>query len=198
MLSARLVQRIAARPLIRRALDELSSATSQIRVRGAFALMVAWVVLAESLGVELILGAFLAGAIAGLISHDNESAREKLDAIGYGFFIPIFFIMVGVEFDLSILSSLPRGASADSASYHHGVCRQDYSLPAVPGKIHLAASPGKRGPALISALIDHCSLSNRPEPRRYQCGSQRRYHPARHHHGKHLSLWFQPPLPARI
>ena len=107
VLSARLVQRIAARPLIRRVLDELSSATSQIRVRGAFALMVAWVVLAESLGVELILGAFLAGAIAGLISHDNESAREKLDAIGYGFFIPIFFIMVGVEFDLSILSGSP-------------------------------------------------------------------------------------------
>ncbi|MBN2555617.1 MAG: cation:proton antiporter [Anaerolineales bacterium] len=107
VLSARLVRRIAARPLIRRALDELSSATSQIRVRGAFALMVAWVVLAESLGVELILGAFLAGAIAGLISQDNESAREKLDAIGYGFFIPIFFIMVGVEFDLSILINSP-------------------------------------------------------------------------------------------
>lgn len=86
---------------LQRALDSISSATSQIRVRGAFALMVAWVVLAESFGVELILGAFLAGAIASLIPGDeDQTSQEKLDAIGYGFFIPIFFIMVGVEFNL--------------------------------------------------------------------------------------------------
>ena len=106
-LSARLVNRFASRPLVQRAMQELASATSQIQVRGAFALMVAWVVLAESLGVELILGAFLAGAIAGLISQDNESSREKLDAIGYGFFIPIFFIMIGVELDLHIFLDSP-------------------------------------------------------------------------------------------
>ncbi|MGD2050601.1 MAG: cation:proton antiporter, partial [Chloroflexota bacterium] len=85
----------ASQGRLRQILNNLSSATSQIRVRGAIALMVAWVVLAEALGVELILGAFLAGAIAGLFSGPEEQiAREKLDAIGYGFFIPIFFIMV--------------------------------------------------------------------------------------------------------
>jgi len=108
VLSARFVNRVTTRPIIQRALDEVSSATSQIRVRGAFALMVAWVVLAETLGVELILGAFLAGAIAGLISQDNENAREKLDAIGYGFFVPIFFIMVGVELDLGVFTESPE------------------------------------------------------------------------------------------
>lgn len=108
VLSARFVNRIASRPIIQRALNEVSSATSQIRVRGAFALMVAWVVLAETLGVELILGAFLAGAIAGLLSQDNENAREKLDAIGYGFFVPIFFIMVGVELDLGVFTESPE------------------------------------------------------------------------------------------
>ncbi|MGD2253173.1 MAG: cation:proton antiporter [Anaerolineales bacterium] len=96
--------RFGSMPRLNRWLDEISSATAQIQVRGAFALMVAWVVLAEALGVELILGAFLAGAIAGIIGAPEKTAsREKLDAIGYGFFIPIFFINVGVNFDLPAL-----------------------------------------------------------------------------------------------
>lgn len=109
VLAARLIHRFADFPVIRRLLNELSSATAQIRVRGAFALMVAWVVLAEALGAELILGAFLAGAIAGLIADPyDDSSREKLDAIGYGFFIPIFFIMVGMNFNLSALVESPQ------------------------------------------------------------------------------------------
>ena len=92
------------------ALDGLSSATSQIRVRGAFALMVAWVVLAEAFGVEVILGAFLAGAIAGLLSgNEDHGEQEKLDAIGYGFFIPIFFIMVGAQFNLHAVVDSAEG-----------------------------------------------------------------------------------------
>jgi Kef-type K+ transport system membrane component KefB/Trk K+ transport system NAD-binding subunit len=104
LLAARASQRFGSIPVVQRVTEELSSATAQLRVRGAFALMTGWVVLAEALGVELILGAFMAGAIAGLIEEGEESsAREKLDAIGYGFFIPIFFIMVGVEFNLQAL-----------------------------------------------------------------------------------------------
>lgn len=100
----------ASQGRLRQMLNNISSATSQIRVRGAIALMVAWVVLAEAFGVELILGAFLAGAIAGLFSgHEEEVAREKLDAIGYGFFIPIFFIMVGVEFNLKAVMETTQG-----------------------------------------------------------------------------------------
>jgi Kef-type K+ transport system membrane component KefB/Trk K+ transport system NAD-binding subunit len=94
--------------LTHRVIEELSHATAQIRVRGAFALIVLWVVLAGSLGVEVILGAFLAGAIIG---QNRQTSRqifeEKLDAMGYGFFIPIFFIMVGARFDLTALLSSP-------------------------------------------------------------------------------------------
>jgi Kef-type K+ transport system membrane component KefB/Trk K+ transport system NAD-binding subunit len=109
IVAVRITQRFSGRKLPQRILKELSSATAQIRVRGAFALMVAWVVLAEASGVEVILGAFLAGAIAGLISDPNDDdAQEKLDAIGYGFFIPIFFIMVGVEFNIRALFESPR------------------------------------------------------------------------------------------
>ncbi len=93
---------------LNRVVEELSHATAQIRVRGAFALMVFWVVLAEMLGVEIILGAFLAGAVLSLIGRGEKAGlHEKLDAIGYGFFIPIFFINVGVNFDLPALLSSP-------------------------------------------------------------------------------------------
>ena len=88
---------------LRKIVDELAHATAQVRVRGAFAVMVALVVMAQSLGVEVILGAFLAGAVVGLMAGPESPLREKLDAIGFGFFIPVFFIMVGIRFDLSQL-----------------------------------------------------------------------------------------------
>ena len=110
VMAARFSLRASQGSRLQMLLDGLSSATSQIRVRGAFALMVAWVVLAEAFGVEVILGAFLAGAIAGLISGpEDESSRDKLDAIGYGFFIPIFFIMVGVGFNLQAVLESAEG-----------------------------------------------------------------------------------------
>ncbi len=87
-----------------RLIEEISSATSQIKLRGALALALVFIVLAETLGIEIILGSFLAGFILSLFSDREDSPlREKLDAIGYGFFIPIFFIMVGVSFDLPAL-----------------------------------------------------------------------------------------------
>lgn len=84
--------------------EEVSSATSQIELRGSLALALFFVVLARTVGTESILGAFLAGVIVSMLARDEGSAlREKLDAIGYGFFIPIFFVMVGVDFDLPAL-----------------------------------------------------------------------------------------------
>lgn len=89
-------------------IDELAHATSQIKVRGSFALILIFIAMAEQLGIEMILGAFLAGAIVSLVSDEESNHLEhKLDAIGYGFFIPIFFIMVGVEFDITILFNSP-------------------------------------------------------------------------------------------
>ena len=94
-------QKQLRRPIVRRLMEELADATSQIKVRGAFALMIAFVVLAELIGAELILGAFLGGVLASLISEPkDEKIRSKLDAIGFGFFVPLFFVYVGVRFDL--------------------------------------------------------------------------------------------------
>jgi len=96
-------------PSLRKLFDELAHATAQIHVRGAVAVMVAFIVLSEWLGLEVILGAFLAGVLISLLSrHDRtQFLRLKMDAIGFGFFIPIFFIMVGVRFDLTSIVESP-------------------------------------------------------------------------------------------
>lgn len=84
----------------------ISQATAQLDVRGAFAIGLVFIALAEGLGAEMILGAFLGGALISLLA-DREASdlHHKLDVFGYAFFIPVFFIMVGVRFDLGALFS---------------------------------------------------------------------------------------------
>lgn len=86
----------------------LQDTTAQIRVRGAFVLLVGLAAVAEHLGLEVILGAFIAGAVLTLIDTDRAMThpqfRLKLEAAGYGIFIPIFFVASGVGFDLDALT----------------------------------------------------------------------------------------------
>jgi Kef-type K+ transport system membrane component KefB len=88
-------------------LERLQDTTAQIRVRGAFLLLVGFSALAVGLGLEVILGAFLAGAVLTLVDHDRAMThpdfRRKLEAAGYGMFIPVFFVTSGVLFDLDAL-----------------------------------------------------------------------------------------------
>src|SRR5436853_1463871 len=89
----------------------LQDTTAQIRVRGAFMLLVAFVALASYLGLETILGAFVAGVILRLVDGDrmmtHPQFRVKLEAIGFGVFIPVFFVSSGIRFDLAALISSP-------------------------------------------------------------------------------------------
>jgi Kef-type K+ transport system membrane component KefB len=91
-------------------LVRLQDTTAEIRVRLVVLLLVAFVALAERLGLETILGAFLAGALIGVIDRDSTTHprfRAKLDAIGYGFLIPVFFVSSGVTLDLRTLFDHP-------------------------------------------------------------------------------------------
>ncbi|MEA3478669.1 MAG: cation:proton antiporter [Bacteroidota bacterium] len=87
--------------LFRRISFQLSHAASQISIRGTLLLILIFVVLAQYLGVEVILlGAFLSGLLLSLFLHKDRSLLMlKLDGMGFGFFIPIFFIMVGAKFE---------------------------------------------------------------------------------------------------
>lgn len=97
------------RPTVRALINQLSHATVQLKVRGSIAILLAFVVIAEYVGAELILGAFLAGMIISLLkTSDDEALVEKLEAFGFGFFIPVFFIMVGVQIDLHALFAEPE------------------------------------------------------------------------------------------
>ena len=81
----------------------LQDTTAEIRVRAAVVLLIAFVALAEQFGLETILGAFLAGAVVGLVDRDATSHprfRTKLEALGYGFLIPVFFVTSGLRLDL--------------------------------------------------------------------------------------------------
>jgi Kef-type K+ transport system membrane component KefB len=92
-------------------LVRLQDTTAEIRVRGAVLLLVVLVVLAEKFGLETILGAFVAGALVGYIDRDpamtHPHFRLKLEAIGYGFVIPVFFVASGITFDLDALRDSP-------------------------------------------------------------------------------------------
>lgn len=88
-------------------LQKLMDGTTQIGIRAVFALIILLVALAEGVGAENILGAFLAGVVVSLLNPDEEMV-EKLGSFGYGFFIPIFFIMVGVDLNIPSLIKEPK------------------------------------------------------------------------------------------
>jgi CPA2 family monovalent cation:H+ antiporter-2 len=105
----RLGLRFTRLPSVRRVVEELSRATIQIKVRGAIGILLFFVVLAEFVNAELILGAFLAGMVISLIkSPQDDGLVHNLEAFGFGFFIPIFFILVGVNLDLQSLGESPQ------------------------------------------------------------------------------------------
>ncbi|AHI11188.1 Periplasmic nitrate reductase NapA [Lactobacillus helveticus H9] len=85
---------------------KITKATTQLDIRLAFFLIFALVTVAERVGAENILGAFLAGMVMKLL-EPSEATKDKLTSIGYGFFIPIFFIMTGVRLNLRSLFAHP-------------------------------------------------------------------------------------------
>ena len=81
-----------------------SDQPSEIGVRASFALLLVFVALSEIANVEAVLGAFLAGVMLSLLFRGGTILEQKLYGIGYGFLIPIFFINVGMQFDMGALA----------------------------------------------------------------------------------------------
>jgi Kef-type K+ transport system membrane component KefB len=85
----------------------LQDTTAEIRVRGAFLLLALFVVLASKFGLEAILGAFLAGATLKLVDRDEGMTHaffhRKLEAAGFGVFVPFFFVSTGIKLDVASL-----------------------------------------------------------------------------------------------
>lgn len=90
-----------------RVLQRLQDSSAQIRVRGALLFLVGFAVLAQLLGLEVILGAFIAGTVLRLVDKDRMMThpffRQKLEAVGFGVFIPFFFVVSGIQLDVRAL-----------------------------------------------------------------------------------------------
>ena len=103
-------QRLA---IVSRVFARTHGTTAELRTRGAIVLLVAFTAVARSFGIELILGAFLAGAVLTLVDRDGMMRHPefelKLRAVGYGLLVPVFFVASGIQFDLHALLSSTDG-----------------------------------------------------------------------------------------
>jgi Kef-type K+ transport system membrane component KefB len=99
--------RLERSPKICDTLARLGETSAQLGVRVAILVLVVFVALSSQLGFEAVLGAFVAGALLRVTDPDerltNERLRSKLDAIGYGFLVPCFFVASGLRFDAGAL-----------------------------------------------------------------------------------------------
>jgi Kef-type K+ transport system membrane component KefB len=83
-------------------------ATSQTTLRLTVALLFALLVVASEFGLDVVLGAFLAGVVLRRWAPgDVHSLETKLDAVGYGFFIPVFFVASGMNLDIASIAEAP-------------------------------------------------------------------------------------------
>jgi Kef-type K+ transport system membrane component KefB len=89
------------------AVRRMHETSAQITVRIAFLLVATLVFMANEFGLEVVLGSFLAGALLSLLDRDGDIVRSglqaKLEGIGFGIFIPIFFVASGVQLNLEAL-----------------------------------------------------------------------------------------------
>jgi Kef-type K+ transport system membrane component KefB len=110
---AALVAMRAAPPRIVRLVSTTMETSGQLAIRLSVLLIIALAVLASEFGLDVILGAFGAGIVVGMLVRGSESQEfaAKLDAVGFGFLIPVFFIATGMDYDLDALTSDP-GAMA--------------------------------------------------------------------------------------
>jgi hypothetical protein len=83
-------------------------ATGQTTLRWTVALLLLLLVVAEDFGLDVVLGAFLARVVLRRWAPgDVHALEEKLDAVGYGFFIPVFFVASGMGLDLRSIVEAP-------------------------------------------------------------------------------------------
>ena len=143
-------------PPLSAALLRLQDTTAQIRVRGAFVLLMVFSILAQRFGLEAILGTFLAGMLLKLADRDDAMTHshfhEKLTEAGFGFFIPVFFVASGLRLDAGALVS-------DSSTLLHVpvLVVALYVIRGLPALLYRGLLGGRR--ALAAGLLQSTTLS---------------------------------------
>jgi Kef-type K+ transport system membrane component KefB len=139
------------------ALLRLQDTSAQIRVRGAFLLLTLFVVFASRFGLEAILGAFFAGATLRLVDRDETMThtflQAKLEAAGFGIFIPFFFVSTGMKLD--VRSLFEHGSTLARVPIFLAALLVVRGLPAV---VYRPLTDG-RGQIVAAGLLQATSLS---------------------------------------
>lgn len=109
---AALMARRPRHPVLARLVTVTIATSGQLAVRLCVLAVVAMVAFAETLRLDPVMGAFAAGVVVRLFldsgdPHESEQVVARLEGIGFGFFIPIFFVVSGVRFDVDALVSDP-------------------------------------------------------------------------------------------
>jgi Kef-type K+ transport system membrane component KefB len=105
--------RLARGNLLERILHEGEGSTTQTTVRWTVVLLLLLLAVAEEFGLDVVLGAFLAGIVLRRwVPGDAQALEGKLDAIGYGFFIPLFFVASGMTLDVRSIAEAPLRLAA--------------------------------------------------------------------------------------
>jgi Kef-type K+ transport system membrane component KefB len=106
-----LVPWLAKSKTVRKVLTDGQDATAQITLRWAVVLLFALLAFASRFGLDVVLGAMLAGIVLRIwtrrLNLDTENLERKFDTVGYGIFIPIFFISSGMTIDLTAIIHSP-------------------------------------------------------------------------------------------
>lgn len=91
----------------------LEDTSAQLGVRVAMALLLLFVALSGDLGLEVVLGSFVAGALLRMVDPEARFTHDrfmvKVEGLGYGFLIPAFFVATGIDFDVEALFAEPQG-----------------------------------------------------------------------------------------
>ena len=133
----------------------MQETTAQMGVRIAFVLLITLVLLADEFGLEVVLGAFLAGAMVSLLDREGAVERSglkhKVDGVGFGIFIPVFFVASGMRLNLDELFE-----SASSAALVPTVIAALLAVRALPALAY-GRELGRRG-AIAAGLLQATSL----------------------------------------
>jgi Kef-type K+ transport system membrane component KefB len=170
-------------------LESAMNSTSQLPVRIAILVLALLIVIAEKFGLDMILGAFTAGMIVSLGSKGIQGTRlvHRLEAIGYGFLIPMFFVTSGMHFNVQ-------------------AARRQSSSPAAPAAVLAAALRGpigahrflplrtrQRRPHSVRVLLRyHSSIANRNRRNRStnrQNATRQRSRSGRRRYALHILLF---------
>ena len=162
------LRRMWQSPWLRRALLATDQSTSQLRVRGGFVILLAFAAIAHEFGVDALLGAFVGGVVLNIADSDDRPTqdryRDKLFAIGFGFLVPVFFIVTGVRFDLrSLFASTSSLVLMPAVLAGHPDCPLPSGTDLPPQARHQACAGG-RAAAGHDTDLPCRGRRGRPEP----------------------------------